>query len=280
MAGKVLEIYWQQITQQQLPFPTSRAITTLPSGGGAIRNSGISDYLGPEFDGIYLKTNGLSGAAERWYIECTQERAYEKFKIYVNFGSNWYVYEIQVWGLGTWVIENPSGQPRIPNQLMIGAVVYVFDDFPPNEANPLFPPPTHNPFVPNLLIEGRQDEWGHYWNKAWATLTPVTDVSIDSVLVYHDGVPISVSVSDLLAGHLFDEVGDYEIVIQYHYKDWPGEVLRRLFTVITKAKFAFAQLSARKVATGADLPCGQFDFGLFDENGDLIFSAKNQDHLA
>ena len=276
MAGKVLEIYWQQITRQQLPFPTSRAITSLPSGDGAIRNSGNTEYLSPAFDGIYIRSNGLSGAAERWYIECTTEKNDEKFKVYVNFGNNWYVYEIQIWGPGTWVIENPSGQPRIPNQLMIGAVVDIFDDFPPNEANPLFPPPTHNPFVPNLLIEGKEDEWGNYWDRAWGTLLPVTDVTIDALFVYHDGVLLNVSISDLLAGQLFDEVGDYEIMIHYHYKNWAAEMLQRDFTVITRPKIALAKLSARKTAQGKTLECGKFDFGLYDEHGDLIFTTNNQ----
>ena len=279
VANKVLEIYWQQITQQQLPFPTSRTITTLPSGDGAIRNSGIADYLGPAFDGIYIRSNGLSGAAERWYLECTQEKAYEKFKIYVNFGSNWYVYEIQAWGPGTWVIENPSGQPRIPNQLMIGAVVNVFDDFPPGEANPLFPPPTRNPFLPDLCIDGRQDEQGNYLERAWGTLFPVPNVSIDDVFVYHNGVLTTISLLDLLAGHLFDDAGDYEIVVTYRYLDWPAEYLRRLFTVIVEPRLAFAALSAKKTAHGNQLICGQFDFGLY-ENGVLISTSSNRGHTS
>lgn len=276
MAGKVLEIYWQQITQQQLPFPTSRAITTLPSGNGAIANSGISDYLGPEFEGIYLRTNGLSGAAERWYIECTLERSYEKFKIYVNFGSNWYVYEIQVWGPGTWSIENPSGQPRIPNQLILGAVVAVFDDFPPNEANPLFPPPTENPFIPNLQIEGKEDISGNFLERAWATLSTPSDVSIDSVFVYCNENLLPVSLSDLLSRQLFTEIGDYEIIINYHYKTWPQEILNCQFTIVSKEKIAPIKLSARKTATGATLECKQFDFGLYDKEGTLFSKTKNQ----
>jgi len=273
--GKIMELYWEQITQQQLPFPTSRAISALPSGNGAIKNSGIADYLGPEFNGIFLRTNGLSGAAERWYIECTQEKVYEKFKIYVNFGNNWYVYELQVWGVGTWIIENPSGQPRIPNQLIIGAVVGVFNDFPPGEASPQHPPPQYNPYEPYITIQGKQDALGRYWEKALGTLHAVTDVTIDAVRVYHDGTLIAVSLQDLLAGHWFNVPGDYEIVVDYHYKNWPQETLRRPFTIITIPKVAYVHLSATKAADNATLPCGKFAFGVFDGSGALVTTTVN-----
>jgi len=264
--GKIKELFWTQITQQELPFPTSRAISSLPSGDGAIKNSGVAEYLGPEFEGIYIRSNGQSGSAERWQIECTQDKVYEKFKVYANFGNNWYVYELQVWGVGTWAIENPSGNPRIPNQLIIGAVVGVFDDFPPNEADPRFPPPEHNPFEPFLTIEGEQDEQGRYWVQALGTLRQIADVNIADVRVYRNGELMAVDLQDLLAGHWFDEPGEYEIVIDYHYQNWPQETLRRPFVVIAKLKFVQVQLNAMKSAGAAELPGGKFEFGLFDES--------------
>jgi len=47
------------------------------------------------------------------------------------------------------------------------------------------------------------------------------------------------------------------------------------FTNTYKPKPAVVTISAIKKAIGAQLPCGKFEFGLFDEDGSLVFKAKN-----
>jgi len=250
-------------------------MTALPSGNGAIKNSNIADYQDSRFDGIYLKTNGLKGADERWYIDCSAVMTETRFKVYVNFGNEWYIYELQVWGPGSWIINNPAGQPRIPNAVMVGEVVGIFEELPLVESNPYSPPPTHNPFKPRLVLTGTQDIIGNYIKQAKATLYNLPDIVIDSVYVYKNGVLTGVTLANLLAGHIFDEVGDYQIVIHYRYQNNDPESTNVSFTVIKMPITASIVLSARKYAIGAKLPCGKFEFGLFDESGDLLTTARN-----
>jgi len=68
-----LEVFWYQITSAELPFPTSRAITSLPPGNGALINSGHAEYMDPSYNGIYIVSNGLSGGNARWVIVTTAE---------------------------------------------------------------------------------------------------------------------------------------------------------------------------------------------------------------
>jgi hypothetical protein len=37
-------------------------------------------------------------------------------------------------------------------------------------------------------------------------------------------------------------------------------------------------ISGVKIGVGAELPCGRFTFGLYDENGELVGTATNQTH--
>ena len=274
--NKMVNNFWKQIVQAELPFPSARAITTLPSGDGAIRNSGIPEYQDSKFDGIYLRSNGQSGADERWQLECTSEMSLTRFKAYVNHGNIWCVYELQVWGAGTWAMNNPAGQPRIPNAVVIGDVIGIFEEFTPTEYDPKFPPPpTHNPFEPYLKLEGRQDNHGNYIDEARVTLLIPVGITLEAVYVYKNGAPVGVSLEDLLAGHIFTEAGEYEIVIHYRFQNNERETVSRAFTIINEPATTSIVFSARKCAVDAELPCGKFEFGIFDEDGKLILMATN-----
>ena len=258
MYNQVVVAYWYPITSQLLPFPTSRAISALPPGDGALSGSGNVAYQDPSFAGIYIKSNGASGAAERWVISNAAAQVGKRFKVYVNFGNLWYVFELQTWGAGSWVMENPGGQPRIPNQIIFGVITPMYDDFPPNEADPAHPPPTHNPFQPRLILAGIQDGDGNYLEEATATLIQVTNVTIDNVFVYKNGVLIPVTMTDLLSGHVFKGAGDYEIVIHYHYSNYPIEILTQPFTIVVEP---YPLLQLERLEGGVISPG---DFLIFD----------------
>ena len=70
----------------------------------------------------------------------------KKIEVYTNFGNNWYVYEIQMLGVGSWTNENPGTGSALPSQIIFGNPVDAFDDFDPDEGDPHHPPPTTIPF--------------------------------------------------------------------------------------------------------------------------------------
>jgi len=228
----MVEVFWYQITSSELPFPTSRALTSLPAGNGALINSGNAAYTDPSFAGIYVRSNGLSGGNARWIIECTAEMTGKKFKAYVNFGNNWYVFEIQVWGPGSWTIENPGTGPAVPNQIIFGEVVPVFEDFPPNERDPNHPPPTFNPFEPIVTIEPQGTGSCNLMDRILVQLSEPVGVTITQVLVSRDGIPFSVSLADLLAGFVFTQAGRYEMLISFDYLGNPTQTLTAYFAVL------------------------------------------------
>lgn len=227
----VLEIFWYQITSAQLPFPTSRAISTLPAGNGALLGAN-ADYNDPKFAGIYITSNGQSGGNTRWILTFTEEMVGKKIKVYINFGNNWYVYEIQVWGAGSWTLTNPGSGPSLPNQIIFGNPVDVFEDFEPNERDPNFPPPTFNPFQPIVTIEPLGSGPCSILDSIRVTLTEPANLTIQQVVVARNDVPYDVSLAELLAGFTFTQAGDYEMVIRYSFMGNPTETLVRDFTVL------------------------------------------------
>ena len=227
----MVEVFWYQITSAELPFPTSRAISSLPAGDGALINSGNTAYADPMFAGIYIRSNGQSGGNARWIIECTAEMSEKKFKAYVNFGNNWYVFEVQVWGPGSWTINNPGTGPALPNQIIFGEVVPIFEDFPPNERDPNHPPPAFNPFEPIVTIEAQGGGPCSAMDTVKVTLAMPVNVVIAQVVVTQDGAPYPVSLVELLAGYTFTQAGAYEMVITYTYSGSATDPLVRYFII-------------------------------------------------
>ncbi|MCL2336550.1 MAG: SpaA isopeptide-forming pilin-related protein [Firmicutes bacterium] len=76
--------------------------------------------------------------------------------------------------------------------------------------------------------------------------------------------PVTVTVTDNSAGQLIPSI-DYQ----------GGAIGLPNFVNIYSARAAELTLSATKLAVGAPLPAGRFDFGVFDQNGNLIAVAAN-----
>jgi len=224
----MFEVFWYQITSAQLPFPTSRALSAIPASGALLGAN--SYYNDPMFAGIYIRLSGSGGSA-RWTIECTEEMTGKKFKIYVNFGNNWYVYELQVWGPGSYTINNPGTGPALPNQIIFGEVVPIFEDFPPNERDPAHPPPTFNPFEPIVTIETQGEGPCSAMQQVKVTLATPANVVISQATVTLDGVAYPVSLPQLLAGYTFTQPGDYELVIIYTYSGNAADPLVQYFSI-------------------------------------------------
>ena len=111
MAAGVYVIYWRSITSYQVPFPTSETLTgTQISPPNAATPINIINTAGrylnnPEFAGISIRTNGLSGGNARTSICFSQEMVGKKIKLYFSFANSYYEYEIQVWGEGCFVMN-------------------------------------------------------------------------------------------------------------------------------------------------------------------------------
>ena len=268
----VIVVFWYEITSQELPFPASRAISSLPAGNGALLGAN-ADYYYPDFAGIYITSNGQSGQNARWVVTFTEAFVGKKIKAYENFGSSWYVHEIQVWGPGTWIMENPGSGPATPNQVIFGNPVDIFNDFEPDERDPNFPPPTYNPFEPIIDMQRAGMSACGVTNSVMVTLSEPTGLAILQVLVYRDGVPYDVSLADLLAGFLFNEAGIYRMVIYYSFMGNPTQVLTEYFTVLVEP---YSYVQVERTYRGVIFPQSPVVFdNILLSNGSIYNSTYN-----
>ena len=221
MAEGVFAIQWRQIPQAQIPFSTtSDSLTGNNLANGVILNNvQIPRYRQLEFADISFLTG--SGGNARLQICFGAAQVGRKVKLYFSFGSTWYEYEVQVWGAGCWTIRNlGGGGGSSPNALIFGNPVDIFSDFNLEEANPGFPPPTYNPFIPRLIISLEQD-FGLCMasEKIKIIINEIPTVELVSANVYKDGGPTPIAdITQLIAGVLFTDPGDYQIRISYIYK--------------------------------------------------------------
>ena len=200
-----------------LPFPTDHTLSALPAGGAQIpvlnSNTGLTN---PDLAGIIFGGT-TSGGNAQWRLTFTDAFVGKKILVYVTFGNNTYVVELQVWAPGTYIFANPGSGPSNPNAVMFGDPVPIFDDFRPPE--PYFPPPPVNPFIPDLLVTIGQ-ETGVCMLSAIITVRihQIPTVNILSASVLLDGQPISgIGLAQLLAGVTFTDPGQYTITINYQY---------------------------------------------------------------
>jgi len=154
-----------------------------------------------------------------------------RIKAYVNFANVWYVYDLQIWGPGTWTIHNPGTGPAIPNQIIFGDPVDISEDFNPGEQSPNHPPPTYNPFRPRVIEEFHNTLCTEV-DSVSVLLIPPANVSIIQVFISKDGVPYHVPLEDLLAGYTFTEYGQYNMVIHYSFMGHPTETLTAYFLIM------------------------------------------------
>ena len=243
MAQGVFTILWRQITAAQVPFPSSEALTGTNLANGTVVNQTIGRYLNnPEFAGITIVTTGSGGNA-RLQICFGPEQEGKKVKLYITFSSTVYEFEVQIWSAGCWIIQNPGSGPATPNSIVFGDPVPIFEDFNPGESDPNHPPPTHNPFIPWLLINIEQGTSAcTLADVIKVTINPISSVAIASATVYKDGQPTGITLAQLQAGVTFTDPGAYEVRITYQYlgdgttqnpPGPPGEILTRDFTIST-----------------------------------------------
>lgn len=243
MADGVFTILWRQITSSQIPFPSSDALTGTNLANGTVVDQTVGRYLNnPLFAGITIRTTGSGGNA-RMQICFGPEQVGKRVKLYITFSNTVYEFEVQVWGPDCWTIQNPGNGPSMPNSIYIGNPVNMFDDFEPGESDPAHPPPTYNPFIPDLLINiDSETSECTLVDIITVTINQIPTVAIASATVYQDGQPTGITLSELLAGVTFTDPGNYEVRIVYQYLGDgteqnpigpPGQVLTRDFTIST-----------------------------------------------
>jgi len=251
MAGGIYVINWGTIAAIPSGF---EPLTGQNLANGTVVMNTIPRYLNnPDFAGITINTTGSGGNA-RIQICFGPEQAGRKIKAYITFSSTITAFEVQVWGPACWTIQNPGNGPATPNSIAFGNPVNIFDDFNPDERDPAHPPPTHNPFIPWLLVTIHQETTEcTLADEIKVTINAIASVAIASATVYKDGQPTGLTLSQLLAGVTFTDPGAYEARIVYQYlgdgtsqnpPGPPGEILTRGFT-ISETPFPHMQRESR-----------------------------------
>ena len=84
----------------------------------------------------------------------------KRFRLYVGSSAAWYIYELQIWGSGSFMI----GASNNIQQIAIGEIIGFDEDFPPNERDLAHPPAEH----PQIITYGNQNSQGEYIHQASA----------------------------------------------------------------------------------------------------------------
>ncbi|KAK9674712.1 hypothetical protein QE152_g40915, partial [Popillia japonica] len=115
-------------------------------------------------------------------------------------------------------LQNPGSGPATPNAITFGNPVDIFEDFAPNESDPAHPPPTYNPFIPQLIITIETVPGVCALTAPTrVTLTPIATVNIISATVLRDGINTGVTLAQLQAGYVFTTPGNYSVVVVYRF---------------------------------------------------------------
>jgi len=250
MADGIFTVVWQTVTAVPIPG----ALTGQNLASGTVITNTIAPYLNnPLYAGITVATTGTGGQA-RLQLCFGPEQVGKRILAYVTFSSTITEFEVQIWGAGCWSINNPGNGPAQPNQITLGTPVGVTDPFPPGESDLPHPPPTHDPFIPWLLVNIDQGVTEcALADVITVTINPISTVAIASATVYYNGSPTGVTLSQLLGGVTFDQPGGYEVRIVYQYlgdgtpqnpPGPPGEILTRDFS-ISEAPFPHMQRQSR-----------------------------------
>ncbi|MGL5511864.1 MAG: hypothetical protein ACRDBM_01320 [Sporomusa sp.] len=287
MAAGIFTILWSTITSSQVPFPTSDTLTGTNAAPGAgvvitITNIAASRYYNnPTFAGITVQSNGLSGGNARTIICFGPEMVNKRIKLYISFASVYYAFEVQVWAAGCWTLQNPGSGPATPNAITFGNPVDIFEDFAPNESNPAHPPPTYNPFIPQLIITIETVPGVCALTAPTrVTLTPIASVNIISATVLRDGINTGVTLAQLQAGYVFTTPGNYSVVVVYRFlgnAQTPPSTVDETFTRnFTVAATPFPYTQRQSLVSGYVSP-GEpllFDTAVVD-NGTISYNTLN-----
>ena len=227
----IFVVKWRAMTQQEVTnlqsllgwgsADTLQGTDVAPAENAIVRvtqaQSTSRYYNNPYFEGIYITTLGKGGNS-RTNICFEETMVGKKVKLYAKFGSDWTEFEIQIWGFGCYQLNNPGNGPSTPNALVFGDPVGIFDDFQPGESNPNFPPPTHNPFTPWLLINIEQETTECVLSDIIkVTLIDNDTIDLRNAYVYKNNINTGITLQQLIAGYTFTESGDYEVRIVYRY---------------------------------------------------------------
>ena len=239
------------------PFPPSDTLSGTYVNPGSVTTptiltATVGRYLNnPEFTGISIVTNGLNGGSRRSSICFGSDVVGKKVKIYFTFGNTPFTYELQIWGEGCFILNNPGGSgPSTPNDVTFGNLVPIFGQF--SEPDLPTPPPDHNPFSPWLKVEIKQDITECVKSDVIQVNIIVTPtVNLISATVLKDSVNTGVTLTQLLLGVTFTDHGEYEVDIVYRYlgdsinpPSTQDETLIRYFS-ISKAPFPHMQRESR-----------------------------------
>ena len=251
MADSVFVINWRTVAA--VPAGMGQGLTGNNLANGVVITNTVAPYLNnPMYADMTIGTTGSGGQA-RLTLCFGPAQVGKRAVVYVKFSNTITEFEVQVWGAGCWAMNNPGSGPATPNALWIGTLVDMPDPLPPDETEVPSPPPTHDPFIPWLLLTIDQ-------STAECTLADIitvkinviNTVTISSATVYKDGQPTGINLTQLIAGVTFDQPGDYEAVIVYQYVGDPTnpvpspvtETLRRDFT-ISETPFPVMQRQSR-----------------------------------
>jgi len=279
MADGIFTVVWRTVAA--VPPTLPGALTGQNLANGTVITNTIAPYLNnPLYAGITVATTGTGGQA-RLQLCFGPEQAGKRVLAYVTFSSTITEFEVQIWGAGCWSINNPGNGPAQPNSITLGTPVGVTDPFPPGESDLPHPPPTHDPFIPWLLITIDQET-------AECTLSDVITVTINTIptvaianaTVYRNGLPTGITLSQLLSGVTFEDPGEYEVRITYQYlgdgtaqnpPGPPGEILTRDFT-ISETPFPYMQRQSRVYSFVEPGEAVLFDDALMD-NGTIEYNS-------
>jgi len=262
-------VVWRTVTAVPIPG----ALTGQNLADGTVIANTIAPYLNnPAYAGITIGRSGTGGQA-RITICFGPEQVGKRVLAYVTFASVITEFEVQIWGAGCWAIANPGSGPATPNSVTLGTLVDMTDPFPPGESDLPHLPPTHDPFVPWLLINIDQSAAEcTLADVITVTINPISTVTISSATVYKDGQPTGLTLPQLIAGVTFTDPGDYEVRIVYQYvgnpdnpvTNPPVETLRRNFT-ISETPFPYMQRQSRIYSFVEPGEAVLFDDALMDE---------------
>ena len=251
MATGVFTIVWRTVAAVPPALPGALSGTNL-ADGTVVMNT-IAPYLNnPVYAGITIGTTG-SGGQKRMTICFGPEQVGKRILAYVTFSNTITEFEVQIWGTGCWAINNPGSGPATPNAITLSTPVGMNEPFPPGETTGSNPPPTHDPFIPWLLVTLDQSSAAcTLADNVTVKINPISTVTLGSAAVYKGGVSTGYSLAQLIAGVTFSATGSYEVRITYQYigdaanpiPNPPVEAFTRDFT-ISETPFPHMQRQSR-----------------------------------
>ena len=278
MAEGVFTIEWRTVAA--VPTILGTGLTGVNLANDVVLTNTVAPYLNnPMYADMTIGATGSGGQA-RLTLCFGPEQVGKRAVVYVKFSNTITEFEVQVWGTGCWPINNPGSGPSTPNALWVGTLVGITDPLPPDETEAPSPPPTHDPFIPWLLLTIDQSTADcTLADIITVKINPIDTVTISAASVYKDGISTGYNLAQLIAGVTFDQPGDYEVRITFQYVGDPTnpvpapitETFTRDFT-ISETPFPVMQRQSRVYSWVEPGEAMRFDDVLAD-NGTVEYDA-------